>query len=857
MADVNISANVVSGSAISTDLTEGVQIVTNVTESSTITSNVTTGGVGASAYQVWLSEGNTGSVADYLLSLKGDQGDQGDPGVVQSIVAGTGISVDSTDPANPIVSGPQTYDEYIYNSSGAQSGNRYNDWGDLYTAFNTGQDGPVRITFEQNETLPTGTYNLDYVTFNGDGKIAVLGGLVVTLPNGFLIDGTWVNGMLDGGLGLVWEGNSPALDYASGINLFSLTIGNTITSVNAPFFSAGSGSVSIIRLATGSQLINGGYEPVLTESGATFYTILGGSSSSFGNNIFRGVTDSFATLILVDSPSSGISLTRTDANLTGTTEIILNSSSTLISYDPTISGLSSTTVKTAIDELASGGGGGGVWGSITGTLSNQTDLQNALDAKVSSVVAGTGISVDNTDPKNPIVTNSSTATTFLYRDVNQTGHGLAVGDIVRISGGVYVKAQADSLANANAVGMVQTVTDANNFRVASDGYITGISFSPNSTLFYLSPTTAGALTSTKPTTVGQVVKPLYVSVGTTRGYLNCDFEPTLVKTASRALVSDTNGDVVASSVTSTELGYVSGVTSAIQTQIDGKISDTGDTMTGDLVITESSSNAANYNLSLENSSATATSPTGINFRNSAGLVNTARITANPGSTYTNSSLKVEVADSSKALQTRMNIDVAGVVTVPTAQGSATNTIVATDHTQTLTNKTLDNTNTLTIRDDRFTLQDNLDNTKQLVFQLASLASATTHTITFIAGMTVAGISTTQTLTNKRITKRVTAITSSATPTINTDNCDAVTITALATAITSMTTNLTGTPNNFDQLIFRIKDDGTARAITWGASFEAKGVALPTTTVISKVLTVGFIYDTVTSKWGCIASASEL
>ena len=40
-------------------------------------------------------------------------------------------------------------------------------------------------------------------------------------------------------------------------------------------------------------------------------------------------------------------------------------------------------------------------------------------------------------------------------------------------------------------------------------------------------------------------------------------------TASRALVSDANGDVSASAVTSTELGYLDGVTSAIQTQIDG------------------------------------------------------------------------------------------------------------------------------------------------------------------------------------------------------------------------------------------------------------------------------------------------
>ena len=141
-------------------------------------------------------------------------------------------------------------------------------------------------------------------------------------------------------------------------------------------------------------------------------------------------------------------------------------------------------------------------------------------------------------------------------------------------------------------------------------------------------------------------------------------------------------------------------------------------------------------------------------------------------------------------------------------------------------------------------------------------AATTLTVTGATNVTlpttgtVSTLAGTETFTNKRITKRITSISSSATPTINTDNCDAVTITALAANITSMTTNLSGTPTNFQTLVIRFKDDGTARTIAWGASFEAKGTALPTTTVISKVLTVGFIYDTVTSKWGCVASQQE-
>lgn len=104
--------------------------------------------------------------------------------------------------------------------------------------------------------------------------------------------------------------------------------------------------------------------------------------------------------------------------------------------------------------------------------------------------------------------------------------------------------------------------------------------------------------------------------------------------------------------------------------------------------------------------------------------------------------------------------------------------------------------------------------------------------------------------------RVGTTTSSATPTINTDLYDCYSITAQSAAITSFTTNLSGTPHDFQRLIIRIKDDGTARAITWGASFVAKGTALPTTTVISKLLTVGFLYDSVAGVWECVASQQE-
>jgi len=105
----------------------------------------------------------------------------------------------------------------------------------------------------------------------------------------------------------------------------------------------------------------------------------------------------------------------------------------------------------------------------------------------------------------------------------------------------------------------------------------------------------------------------------------------------------------------------------------------------------------------------------------------------------------------------------------------------------------------------------------------------------------------------RIKPRTGSTTSSATPTINTDDVEYYELTAQAADITSFTTNLSGTPVKGQNLWISIT--GTAaRAITWGASFEASTVALPTTTVTTNRLDVGFKWNDVTSKWRCVAKA---
>lgn len=125
--------------------------------------------------------------------------------------------------------------------------------------------------------------------------------------------------------------------------------------------------------------------------------------------------------------------------------------------------------------------------------------------------------------------------------------------------------------------------------------------------------------------------------------------------------------------------------------------------------------------------------------------------------------------------------------------------------------------------------------------------------------TVVGTTDTQTTTNKRNTKRSVPVTAGATPTINTDNGDIFTITGLAANITSLTTNLSGTPNDGDMMLMEITDNGTARTITPGASFAGTTAFAITalTTITSKKLSLLWKWSSAISKWELVGNLSSL
>ena len=98
------------------------------------------------------------------------------------------------------------------------------------------------------------------------------------------------------------------------------------------------------------------------------------------------------------------------------------------------------------------------------------------------------------------------------------------------------------------------------------------------------------------------------------------------------------------------------------------------------------------------------------------------------------------------------------------------------------------------------------------------------------------------------------VTNSATPAMNTNNGNIFSLTGLSQNITSWTTNLTGTPTINQIIEVQITDNGTARGITWGASFRSTTQTLPTTTVAGAILRVAFQWNALLSTWDCIGAA---
>ena len=167
--------------------------------------------------------------------------------------------------------------------------------------------------------------------------------------------------------------------------------------------------------------------------------------------------------------------------------------------------------------------------------------------------------------------------TALIDTFTENNHGFAVGNVVRFDGSNWYKAQADSAEHAEVQGVVRNIVNANTFKLVYDGLIEGLSGLTPGTVYFLSPTTAGAVTITEPSNFGEVSKPVYFALTTTSANV-LTFRGVIIEPQSGTSgTSGTSGDPVISSTLAYYNNSTQSVSSSSNTKVIWSTADTTNT----------------------------------------------------------------------------------------------------------------------------------------------------------------------------------------------------------------------------------------------------------------------------------------
>lgn len=356
----DISAGVAMSGAITPPPSISGEATTSLSLSGELTSQLSSDG------SVTIGNEVEGQIIGGPKGDKGDTGPQGDPGVVQAVVAGSGISVDNSDPANPIVTNTKA-------------------WGNITGTLSNQTDLQSALDNKVDTVPGKGLSENDYTTTEKNKLAGIASGAEVN------VNADWSSGSGDSQIL-----NKPTLATVA-------TSGSYTDLSNQPSIPAAQVNSDWNSVSGVSKILNKPTIPTKT-SDIT-------NDSGF-------ITSAGAPVQSVNSKTGTVSLTTADISdstnkryITDAQQTVLGNTSNTNTGDQDLSGLvpKTTTVNSKalsanitlnIDDVAptQTGNSGKVLKTDGTNATWQTDAGG-----IASVVAGNNIDVDNSDPLNPVV----------------------------------------------------------------------------------------------------------------------------------------------------------------------------------------------------------------------------------------------------------------------------------------------------------------------------------------------------------------------------------------------------------------------------------------------------------------------
>lgn len=284
---------------------------------------------------------------------------------------------------------PQSYSVFIYNSSGSQTGNRFNSWANLMTAI-TRQEGLKTIIFEQNETIPTGSYNLDNCTLRGNNGLEYnAGGWTLTFGDNTTIS-SWVGSSIYA-LRLLSTSTTGNICTFSIPSLILVQSVSQVHSTNYPFFKfTGTGQMIVSLQDSGRWTkLGGGVEnlDVTSSAFACLLILARGQGSAPEINTLKSTNGVVFIDVLLDAAQDPTNYPLSNTNLVVGALVTVNSAySTVQNHIPTTKTSGTYTVTRAVELYLSDASGGNITYNLPAALGYGTQyIFKKIDSSANTV----------------------------------------------------------------------------------------------------------------------------------------------------------------------------------------------------------------------------------------------------------------------------------------------------------------------------------------------------------------------------------------------------------------------------------------------------------------------------------------